>query len=234
VVALGPTLQAGGLTLLPVMPYRLLNELPLLGVARSPSRFAAVLMLAAAVLVAYWLSRRRRWVVWVVAGLIMLEMWPAGFPHYTLFTAPPPGIDWLAGAAQPGDVVLDLPIDTYGSQGSAGKYMVFQTIHDLPLVSGYVSRTPMVARGAERRPFLGALRERTYGFADPYTFPPAALAAAADDLAWTGARWVVAHHAAVAESDLLAIEQAVTGVIGEPIFRDNELTIWKINRQGEE
>jgi hypothetical protein len=234
VVALGPTLQAGGLTLLPVMPYRLLNELPLLGVARSPSRFAAVLMLAAAVLVAYWLSRRRRWVVWVVAGLIMLEMWPAGFPHYTLFTAPPPGIHWLADAAQPGDVVLDLPIDTYGSQGSAGKYMVFQTIHGLPLVSGYVSRTPAVARGAEHRPFLGALRERTYGFTDPYTFPPAALATAQDDLAWTGARWVVAHHAAVAESDLLAIEQAVTGVIGEPSFRDNQLTIWEITRQDEE
>ena len=71
-------------------------------------------------------------------------MWPAGFPHYTLFTAPPPGIDWLAGAAQPGDVVLDLPIDTYGSQGSAGKYMVFQTIHQIGGAHQQVERAVVV------------------------------------------------------------------------------------------
>ena len=154
-LTLGPFVQVGGVLTYVPAPWALLRYLPLIGAARMPQRFAIVVMIGVAVLLAYVVrdlrSRARRaWVVApVVSVLLALEMMPAPRP---LYSASVPSVYEII-ARDPRPVrVLNLPfglrdgLTSHGNTNAAWQY--YQTVHKKPIMGGYLSRLPK--RGVDR------------------------------------------------------------------------------------
>jgi len=147
-LALGPFVHVGGLNTYVPGPWALLRFVPVLGLTRMPSRFSVVLMLAVAVLFAAaleWLGRtyphRRRPILVTVGILLLAELLPAPL---TLHSAAVPRF-YERVAAAPGDVrVLELPTGIRDGTSSIGNFIArsqyFQTMHEKPLIGGYLSR----------------------------------------------------------------------------------------------
>jgi hypothetical protein len=147
-LALGPFVHVGGLNTYVPGPWALLRFVPVLGLTRTPSRFSVVMMLAVAVLFATalaWLGRtypsRRRLMLATVTALLLAELLPAPL---TLHSAAVPRF-YRRVAAAPGDVrVLELPTGIRDGTSSVGNFTArsqfFQTVHEKPLIGGYLSR----------------------------------------------------------------------------------------------
>ena len=88
-LALGPFIHVAGMNTYVPGPWALLRYVPVVGLARSPTRFSVVMTLALAVLFATaldWLGRRyprrRPLVIAAAAALLMLELLPAPLTLY--------------------------------------------------------------------------------------------------------------------------------------------------------
>lgn len=147
-LALGPFVHVAGQNTFVPGPWALLRYVPIIGLARSPTRFSIVMMLVFAVLFATaleWIGRRYpRWrpVALTVAGaLLVAELLPAPL---TLYAANVPRFfDRVADA--PGDVrVLELPTGVRDGTSSVGNFTArtqfHQTFHSKLLIGGYLSR----------------------------------------------------------------------------------------------
>jgi hypothetical protein len=147
-LALGPFVQIGGINTLVPGPWALLRYVPIVGLARTPTRFAVVLTLGVAVLVAAalaWLGTRypqQRRRMLVLAVLVLgFELLPSPRP---MFSAAIPRI-YRHVAAAPADMgILELPFglrDGASSTGNAtARSQFFQTSHGKSLQGGYLSR----------------------------------------------------------------------------------------------
>ena len=157
VLALGPTLRAGGDSWLSQqnvpLPYAALNGLPGLRVMRTPGRFMLLgytaFAMAAALGMDVVIRRTRPLVaagVWgVVALLLVLEVWPAPYAYQALLPVPP---FYRQIAADPEHYgVLDLPIRPGAEIGFqnwhiyySSLYQIDQITHGKGIATGYVSR----------------------------------------------------------------------------------------------
>jgi hypothetical protein len=147
-LALGPFVHVAGVNTYVPGPWAVLRYVPLLGLARTPSRFSVVMMLAIAVLFAAaleWLGRthpkQRRLVLATVALLLFAELLPS---PVSLHSAAVPKF-YARVAAAPDDVrVLELPTGIRDGTLSVGNFSArsqfFQTSHGQPLIGGYLSR----------------------------------------------------------------------------------------------
>ncbi len=144
VICLGPVLKVGGLLTGLPLPYALLQLLPFYKWGRVPGRASVALMLAVAVLAGYGLKavveRRRDGIVPILAILIVLEyltIWP--FP--TMPAAVPEFCHRLAGEKD-NFAVLDVPQWPVWLRRASNYAMYYQTVHQHPMVGGYVWRLP--------------------------------------------------------------------------------------------
>lgn len=134
-LALGPTLIVNGQAILS-LPYQLIEGNLLFALVRHPDRFNVLLGLPIAILAGYGIQQvRQTWVVWLLAGLILLEY---STYYETLPLYVPAWHTELAEQPEP-FAILDLPMhnrvyDEY--------YMYYQLMHGKPLVGGHVSRPP--------------------------------------------------------------------------------------------
>jgi hypothetical protein len=156
VLALGPVLQINGNQVqwllspnLPlVMPYQLLEKLPVFSISRSPDRFDMPLTLCLAVLAGYgtnvllntWWPRLR---LSVRGGLLFAGFLALVLVELTPFPYPQRPADiprWYHQvASEPGDFsILDLPPQDDYWHGAYRMY--FQTAHGKPIFGGYISR----------------------------------------------------------------------------------------------
>jgi hypothetical protein len=147
-LALGPFIQVMGYNTHVPGPWALLRYVPIVGAARTPTRFAIVVALGLAVLLAGALAaigRRypaRRQIVGAIAVLLLVaELWPA--PR-TLYSASIPAL-YQAIRDDPRPVrVLELPFGVRDGVSSAGnfsaRYQFHQTLHGKRLIGGYLSR----------------------------------------------------------------------------------------------
>jgi hypothetical protein len=121
---------------------------PGLNLARMPSRFSVIMLLAIAVLAATaltWLGRRypgRRRLILATAGVLLaFELLPAPL---TLYSARVPSIYRHVAAAPKGTAVLELPYGIRDGTSSVGDFSArtqfFQTSHGQPIMGGYLSR----------------------------------------------------------------------------------------------
>jgi hypothetical protein len=234
VLCLGPVLHVAGNPLLP-LPYALLDEIPLVGFGRAPSRMAVFLMLALAVVggmvLAGWEARRPRAALAsiLVGLLIFLEFLIAPVRLDSRFQTVPTFYTEIArGQGVEPRPVLDVPIDLFGAQGPAGDYMLFQTVHGQPIVSGYISRTPGSAGRILERPFLHALRARLYQDTEPFHFSPEVMARAAADLRAAGVDFVVLHRDFLTASDFEIVRGVLTEVLREPVHEEERLVAWRV------
>jgi len=144
-LAVGPFLHIGGLNTYVAGPWALLRYVPVVGLARNPSRFAVLIMLVLAVLFALGLTfirnTGRPWLRWAIATIVILELLPIPRP---LYSARVPAV-YDRVAADPHDVrVLQLPFGVRDGVSSFGNYTArtqfFQTRHGKPVIGGVLSR----------------------------------------------------------------------------------------------
>jgi hypothetical protein len=151
-LSLGPFLHVAGTNTYIPGPWALLRYVPVLSLARSPSRFAVVTALGLAVLFAFavqelWRRRSAPRPLWagVLAVCLAVELLPAPRP---LYAAVVPAIYELIAttATHPDEAarLLELPTGIRDGASSIGNFNpaspFFQTHHRRPVIGGYLSR----------------------------------------------------------------------------------------------
>lgn len=147
-MALGPFVHVGGVNTFVPGPWALLRYAPLVGLTRMPARFSVVMTLALAILVAAaltWLGRRfparRRLMLVLAGGLLLLELLPAPL---TLHSAAIPAIYRHVAAAPAGVRLLELPYGIRDGTSSIGdssaRTQFHQTAHGKTIMGGLLSR----------------------------------------------------------------------------------------------
>lgn len=186
----GPFLHVAGINTLVPGPWAFLRYVPIVGLARSPSRFTVLAILGLSLLFAFSIravmSRfgdmrvRSRLAATAIAIALALELTPA--PR-VLFSAEVPEVYKLITATDDeAGRLLELPTGVRDGTSSAGRFnsssQYFQTRHRRPMVGGYVSRvSKWRVRESRRSPMLGALLQLSEGT----TPTPDALARAVDN-----------------------------------------------------
>lgn len=165
-LSLGPFIHVAGVNTYLPGPWALLRYVPVVGMARSPSRFAIIAVMGFSLLFAFAVSElARRWghrwtpIGWMLAVLLAVELIPA--PR-KLYSANVPEVYRLVGGSDETARVLHLPSGIRDGTSSLGKfnaaYQYFQTYHRRPILGGYVSRvSARRKRETSRRPLFGAL-----------------------------------------------------------------------------
>ena len=153
-LALGPFVSVAGWQSHVPGPWAVFRYLPVIGAARMPTRASILVMLGAAALLTFAVSAlrahsRRAWVpLTVVISCLVLELLPA--PRTVHPVRIPSFYDRIAADPRP-IRVLTLPFGLRDGTSSYGNYMAltqfYQTVHEKPLVGGYLSRLP--GRGVE-------------------------------------------------------------------------------------
>jgi hypothetical protein len=194
VLSLGPFVHVAGVNTYVIGPWALLRYVPVIGMARSPSRFAVVATLGLSLLLAMALQElwRRRIVPgrpWMLAVVLVLaiELLPAPRPLHS--AAVPPVYDKVAASASnPDDSahLLELPTGVRDGTSSLGNFSpaapFFQTRHRRPMIGGYLSRVsnarkqthdtlPMLRALftlSEGRPLTEDLAREAYAFRDTF------------------------------------------------------------------
>ncbi|HXG54461.1 MAG TPA: hypothetical protein VNJ03_03705 [Vicinamibacterales bacterium] len=159
-LALGPFITIAGVMTYVPTPWTLVRYVPVVGAARMPQRVAILVMLGVSILAVYALRdlrlrARRPWMVTVAATvLLLLETLPA--PR-TLHSAAVPSVYRIIAEDPRAVRVLNLPfglrdgLGSHGNTNAASQY--YQTVHEKPIMGGYLSRLPTnrVARYRRRR-----------------------------------------------------------------------------------
>jgi hypothetical protein len=172
-LALGPFVRIVGTDTHVPGPWALLRYLPIVGLARSPSRFSILVMLGVAAAMAGALHaivlRRpaaRLLTLSVITCLLFIELLPA--PR-TLHSAAIPTV-YRTVAADPRQevAVLELPFGLRDGTMSVGNFTArtqfYQTAHHKPILGGYLSRVSQRRVADTRRdPLLRALLRLSEG-----------------------------------------------------------------------
>jgi hypothetical protein len=166
-LALGPFVYINGVNTYIPGPWALLRYVPVVGLARMPTRFTVLAAIGLAVLMAGALAaigtrwpQRRRMIGAIAAVLLVFELWPAPRPLYSARISPV--YDRIA--EDPRDVrVLVLPFGVRDGTWNTGNFrpraLFNQTRHGKALIGGYLSRVSprRVERMRHDYPTLGAL-----------------------------------------------------------------------------
>ncbi len=147
-LSLGPFIHVAGFNTHVPGPWSLFRYFPVIGIARTPSRFAIVVALGLAILmagalvalVARW-PHRRRLILSLATVLLVFELSPA--PRRLYSAAISPVFDTIAADPRPVRV-LALPFGVRDGTSSAGNFRARsqfnQTRHGKALMGGYLSR----------------------------------------------------------------------------------------------
>jgi hypothetical protein len=147
-LALGPFIYVAGFNTHVPGPWALMRYVPVVGLARMPSRFTVVASIGVSVLMAGALAslggrwpERRRLIGALAAMLLVFELWPA--PR-TLYSAEiSPIYDRIAADPRPVRVLV-LPVGVRDGTWETGNFrprtLFNQTRHGKALIGGYLSR----------------------------------------------------------------------------------------------
>jgi hypothetical protein len=147
-LSLGPFVHVAGINTFVVGPWAFLRYVPVIGMARSPSRFGIVTILGMSLLTAFSLERMSRqgrirgWLGAAVAIGLALELLPA--PRVLFSAAVPNVYRQIALNGDEQGALLELPTGIRDGTSSIGNFSAaseyFQTAHRRRLVGGYLSR----------------------------------------------------------------------------------------------
>jgi Predicted membrane protein (DUF2079) len=169
-LSLGPFVYVAGVNTYIPAPWALLRYMPVIGMARSPSRFAVVAILGMCLLFGFAVEEafrvrtrtpsRRRLVTGAVAAALMIEL--MAVPR-TLYSAAVPDVYRLiTTTSDETGRLLELPTGIRDGTSSLGDFnastQYFQTSHRRRLIGGYLSRVSRWRRTEDMRaPILRAL-----------------------------------------------------------------------------
>ena len=209
--ALGPFLMVWGWNTALVLPQTALRYLPIVSNARIPGRAMVVVYLALAILSAMGFATRShsRWPVCTLIVLTIVDYASAPMP---LWRVDVPSVYQALRARGDEGALLELPMgirDGFGSRGSMDPGSpLFQTIHQHPVVGGFVARIP-------ERVKTGYFDDRVFGpllrASEPSTQTVALPAPGAfhDDLRAKGIRYVILRRSAAPTSMTRLVEEAL-------------------------
>ncbi len=236
-LCVGPVLHIHGAPITTLTPYRLLMQLPPLGLMRLPHRWMLVATLGMAVLCARGGILAPR----LLAGFIFVEtLWFVAPPVLSTTTTPPQVTARVTGP------VLDLPTRTLG-QDARGRYLLWQRTHRQPvpyalLMQGWspqIAGEPLViavaALDTRDRIWEQAVEARQFrqeAFSDAVAAwraspDPDRLTDARQRLIDLGFTQVILHVPLLADSDTLSIRLLLVEVLGEPEVVGDEL-LWEL------
>lgn len=148
IFALGPFLTIGGFDTGLKLPGILLRYVPFVENARMPGRAIVGVYMALAMLIAMPLAAaagrlRSPAVQWLLIGLVAFEYWDAPIPLTPLDR---PAVYTALAAAAPG-AVCEVPFGlgdglSIGAGSQERRVMFYATLHEHPLVGGYIGRMP--------------------------------------------------------------------------------------------
>jgi hypothetical protein len=149
-LALGPFVRVAGFNTSIPGPWALVRYVPIVGLARTPARFAAVMTLGLAILFASalaWYGRTRPHdrcrMLLMVAVLLAFELLPAPL---ILHSAAVPAIYTRVADAPAHVTLIELPFGVRDGTSSLGNFsgrtQFFQTAHGKTILGGYLSRVP--------------------------------------------------------------------------------------------
>lgn len=165
-LALGPFIFIGGVNTQVPTPWALLRYVPVVGGARMPARLSVLVMLAFALLFTEALRRiaaahrpHRARILVGVGVLLLFELAP--MPR-TLYAATIPRIYQIVAADPRAVRVLEIPFGIRDGLSSHGNFSAesqfYQTMHEKPLIGGYLSRVPQnEVERYRKRPVVDAL-----------------------------------------------------------------------------
>jgi len=190
----GPFLHVGGHGTGVLLPQFFARFVPLLSNARIPGRAFVVVLLAVAVVVAS-IVNQLGWRTRSIVMLIVLALVDGLVIPYPLSPVPHGGpIEHYLASDRGQGAVLAIPTgyqDGFGETGRFdGRTVSWQTVHQRPIVGGYISRvSERIKTGYRERPVIAAL----ISLSSPHPGPgPVALPAdVAGPLAADGIRFVV-------------------------------------------
>lgn len=165
-LSLGPFIHVAGVNTTVIGPWAILRYVPVIGMARSPSRFAVIAVLGMSLLFAFavdvWARRSTapRLVMGVLGLALAFEMVPA--PRQLYSAAIPRIYEQIVAGGDESGRLLDLPSGIRDGTSSLGDFNArseyFQTLHHRPLIGGYLSRvSPWLRASAEESPVLRAI-----------------------------------------------------------------------------
>ncbi len=225
-LSVGPVLHLRGAPITALTPYRLLMEIPPLGLMRLPHRWMLVATLGAAVLAARGALLMPR----LFAGFVFLEtLWFVAPPVFTTDTTPPEVVARITGP------VLELPTRTLG-QDARGRYLLWQRTHRQPtpyalLMQGWspqLAAEPLViavaAQDTQDRIWEQAVEAKQFrqeAFAEAvaaWRAEPdlALLSSSRQRLTALGFSQIILHLSMLQEDDARNIRVLTTEVLGEP------------------
>lgn len=228
-LALGPSLQRAG-SLGPFglpwpipLPYRLMHALPGLEIARVPSRFALVAILALAVLAGIGVAHRpsgwqccsapRRG--WRSLPCCSAPCWASNCGHQS--RSPPSRSRPTSHSWREPGTILDLP---YYPKGTLS--LRYQTIHRQPIVGGYLSRDldyPLLGLV----PFPSILHRQTGP--DIVVGEPPGLALAT--LVAANVRWVVVNLDLIPHDEPRLAPELAAALEATPAYEDADFAVYR-------
>ncbi len=165
-LSLGPFIHVAGVNTNVIGPWALLRYVPVIGMARSPSRFAIVAALGFAMMAGFAaqaLHRQGAWRVrFAVPVLVLLAVELLPWPRQLHSASVPQVYQLIAASADEQGRLLELPAGIRDGTSSVGNFnaasQFFQTRHGRSLIGGYLSRVSESRKRESRRaPILGAL-----------------------------------------------------------------------------
>lgn len=231
--SLGPWLVAAGHRTPLILPEFVIRYVPIVSNARMPGRGMVVVYLALAVLAAIAFDRllsqggRKRTLAWCLLIASVIELAPSAPALFSPSVSPVYGV--LKAAAGTG-AVCELPLglrDGFGEVGTFDPAVLFnQTVHERPIVGGFVARLPPgIAEAYRKLPVVGTLLRLSEGEAiafeervDPGT--------SARQLAAQGIRFLVLNR------DLASPELSTfvdTSIALRVIARDDHRTVYEVD-----
>ena len=155
ILAMGPLLHLGGFRTAVYLPYQFLMKFPLFLHARSPARFMTYGYLFLGVLVAFSLKRlflsragslAAKALFVGIASLIFFDFYSTGIGSTPVYL--PKAYEIIMADEEKDFGILNIPAE----QNYGASYLMFQTLHHVPTVEGYIGRRSQEAL-VDRLPF---------------------------------------------------------------------------------
>jgi hypothetical protein len=244
--SLGPSLDVAGERFLDGwLPAGLLYAVPVLNQMRATSRMAVLVALACGVMVAGGVAalregRRRAWAtpIAVAAALVAaLEFWPATSTFIPQRSLASPFFEHLR-IDDRHYAVLDVPVDFRDARGGGERYLYAQTIHQKPIVGGYVAReTRDALRTRRTSAFLRAVEQRAYRKDRRLRLGEEGLADMVPTLERLGIRYVVLHkalldHMSRHKDESERVARWLEQVLPPPVYEDDLVRVYEYGGVG--
>ncbi len=220
-LALGPVLRLAGKVVTLgegryiILPYFLITKLPFFSWGRTPARLHFTAMFAISILATYGISYLRpkvkntRWQWGLALGLLAILLLDSitHFP-WPMENVSIPSYYQTIAADDRAVAVLDIPVDNYVAEK---QYMLYQTIHQHPIVGGHAYRTPRIVE-EKRQAYLSLIGQA------------GGTAVLADE----GIGYIIIHPSLMPPESIQAIIEPIERELGSPIYQDDKITVYKL------